>query len=160
MAFVLRCPGIRQAPGRRLGRMRVLASLFICALLTPSPASAQRLPAGVTPDHYDLAFAVDLAHERFEGTETIKVMVAAPTARIVLNAVDIDFHELTIGDGTAAQKATVTSDAAAQTATLTVARPIAAGPADINIRYTGTLNSQLRGFYISKTKARKYAVTQ
>ena len=32
--------------------------------------------------------------------------------------------------------------------------------AEIHIRYGGILNSQLRGFYISKTKLRKYAVTQ
>src|SRR5262249_23991129 len=140
--------------------MRLQAALVISALLAAAPLSAQRLRAGVAPDHYDLAFVVDLAHERFEGTETITATVAAPTTRIVLNAVDIDFHEVTIGAGTAAQKATVTSDAAAQTATFTVARPVAAGPASIHIRYTGTLNSQLRGFYISKTKARKYAVTQ
>src|SRR5207237_200862 len=69
-------------------------------------------------------------------------------------------REVTVGSGAGAQKATVTSDATSQTATLTVPRPIAAGKTDVHIRYGGTLNSQLRGFYISKSKARKYAVTQ
>jgi aminopeptidase N len=140
--------------------MRPRAALLAAVLLSASPASAQRLPAGVTPEHYDLAFVVDLAHERFDGTETIRVNVAAPTTRLVLNAIDIDFREVTIGAGGAAQKARVTSDTSAQTATLTVPRPIAAGKIDVRIRYGGTLNSQLRGFYISKTKLRKYAVTQ
>ena len=129
-------------------------------LLTALPASAQRLPKIVTPDHYDLAFVVDLARERFEGTETIRVKVAEPTARVVLHAMELELREVTIGSGAAAQKAFVSLDAAAQTATLSVAKPLAKGVTDIHIRYSGILNSQLRGFYISKTKLRKYAVTQ
>src|SRR5215813_2074060 len=142
--------------------MRLFAAILvtIATLLTASSASAQRLPTGVSPDHYDLAFVVDLAHERFDGTETILVNVAAPTTRIVLNALEIEFREVTIRSGAAAQKATVATDTASQTATFTVPTPIAAGKAEIHVRYSGILNSQLRGFYISKTKARKYAVTQ
>ncbi|HXI26995.1 MAG TPA: M1 family metallopeptidase [Vicinamibacterales bacterium] len=140
--------------------MRVLAALCAAIVFIASSASAQRLPAGVTPEHYDLAFVVDLQHERFDGTETIRVDVTAPTTRIVLNALDIEFREVTIGAGAAAQKATVTTDAAAQLATFTVPRQIPAGKTEIHVRYGGTLNSELRGFYISQTKARKYAVTQ
>src|SRR5262249_9823719 len=140
--------------------MRLYAALLAALVLLASPVSAQRLPPGVTPEHYDLAFVVDLAHERFDGTETIRPTAAAPTTRIVLNAVDIEFREVTIGAGGSGQRATVTSDEASQTATFTVPRPIPAGATEIHVRYGGTLNSQLRGFYISKTKARKYAVTQ
>src|SRR5262252_7879911 len=140
--------------------MRPYAPLLFAALLFASPVSAQRLPSGVTPEHYDLTFVVDLAHERFDGTEVIQVNLAAETTRIVLNAVDIDFREVTIGAGGTSQKAMVAEDATAQTATFTVPRPIPAGKTEIHLRYRGTLNSQLRGFYISKTKARKYAVTQ
>jgi aminopeptidase N len=141
--------------------MRLLLSAALTAiLLTALPASAQRLPTIVTPDHYDLAFVVDLARERFEGTETIRVQVADATPRVVLNALDIEFREVTIGAGATAQKAVVTTDEKSQTATLTVPTPLAKGSAEIHIRYSGILNGQLRGFYISKTKNRKYAVTQ
>src|SRR6185295_14864163 len=136
------------------------AALLTAVLLTALPASAQRLPTAVRPDHYDLAFVVDLAHERFEGTETIRVQVAEPTARVVLHAFEIQFREVTIGTGSSAQTASVTLDEASQTAALTVAKPLAKGTTEIHIRYSGILNSQLRGFYISKTKLRKYAVTQ
>src|SRR5712691_8234217 len=135
-------------------------TVLTAALLIALPASAQRLPANVTPDHYDLAFVVDLGRERFEGTETIRVQVAEPTPRVVVHALDIQFRQVTIGDGASAQTATVTLDEKNQTATLTVPTPLAKGPAELHIRYAGTLNSQLRGFYISKTKLRKYAVTQ
>src|SRR5260221_7167409 len=97
-----------------------------------SPALAQRLPVAVTPEHYELAFVVDLARERFEGTETIRVQVARPTKRVVINAVDLNLRAVTIGVGAAAQKAEVALDPGNQTATFTTPRPIARGAADIH----------------------------
>jgi aminopeptidase N len=141
--------------------MRIALVLLGCLLLlAPLRASAQRLPTIVTPDHYDLAFVVDLNRERFEGTERIRVQVAEPTARVVLHSVDLTLREVTIGAGASTQTAAVAIDDRAQTATLTVPKPLTKGPAEIRVRYSGVLNSQLRGFYISKTKLRKYAVTQ
>jgi len=135
-------------------------ALLAATLLTALPASAQRLPTIVTPSHYDLKFVVDLARERFEGTETIRVQVAEPTPTVVLHAFEIAFQEVTIGTGAGAQKAAVALDAGSQTATLTVPKPLAKGATEIHATFSGVLNTQLRGFYISKTKLRKYAVTQ
>src|SRR2546427_32993 len=137
-----------------------LASVVAALLLSAVPASAQRLPTIVTPEHYDLAFVVDLTRERFEGTETIGVRIAEPTTRIVLNAIDLQIRDVTFGAGSAAQKATVTRDEANQTATFTVPRPLAKGPSEIHVRFSGVLNHQLRGFYASEANGRKYAVTQ
>src|SRR6185295_7541839 len=111
-------------------KMRLLsAATLALALLTAAPEAPHRLPATVTPDHYDLAFVVDLGRERFDGTETIKVNVAEPTSRVVLNAVDIEFRQVTIGAGAAAQTAAFSLDEASQTATLTVPKPLPRGPA-------------------------------
>ena len=141
--------------------MRIVVFVVLAAAtLTASPAAAQRLPITVLPTHYDLAFVVDLAHERFDGTETIQVEVAEPTTRVVLHAVDLAFRDVTIGAGASAQTATVALDETAQTATFTVPRMLATGPSAIHIRYSGALNTSLRGFYISRTSARNYAVTQ
>src|SRR5262245_39994603 len=137
-----------------------VASLAALLLLTALPASAQRLPTTVTPDHYDLAFVVDLKRERFEGTETIKVRFGEPTTRIVMNAVELQVRDVTIGTGASAQKASVAFDEANQTVTLTVPKPIAKGPAEIQLRFSGILNRQLRGFYASEANGRTYAVTQ
>src|SRR6476659_1485748 len=101
---------------------RLLSCVWIVLAISVLPTSAQRLPATVTPEHYDLAFTVALAHNRFDGAETIRVQAPRPTTTVVLHAVDIVFREVTIGDGATAQPATVTKDAAAQTATLTVPR--------------------------------------
>ncbi len=138
---------------------RLAAALSITALAA-APAAAERLPTSVTPSHYDLSFSVDLAHARFDGAETIQVDLADPAKAIVLNAFDVEFHDVTIRAGGATQAAVVTLDAQAQTATLTVPQTIAKGPAEIHITYTGHLNDQLRGFYLSKAKNRNYAVTQ
>ena len=132
------------------------AALLLAAL----PASAQRLPADVRPDRYDLAFTVDVAGARFEGTETIRVRIAKETTRIVLHALDLTFQETTVGDGAGAQTATVTLDKNAQTATVTVPRPLKPGPTTVHVRFAGVLNDQLHGFYLSKGNGRNYAVTQ
>src|SRR5215510_2560194 len=137
-----------------------LVTFLLLLISTATSASAERLPATVTPEHYDLAFVVDLAHERFEGTETIRVRIAAPTSRIVLNALELQFRSVTIGSGPSAQTATVALDEAAQTAAFTVPHEIVKGSAEIHVRYSGILNHQLRGFYASEANGRKYAVTQ
>ncbi len=142
-------------------RRQTLPFVVAVLLLLAAPlARAQRLPTTVHPTHYDLAFSVDLPHARFDGTERIQVTLDQPSRAIVLHAVDIDFHRVTITSGGAAQAATVRLDASGQTATLAVADLVPAGEASIDITYAGVLNDQLRGFYLSKGNGRNYAVTQ
>ncbi len=135
-----------------------LAALFLC--LATLPAGAQRLPSTATPHAYTLWFAPDLEHETFRGRESIAVTLAAPSASITLHAAEITFGDVTIEDAGGAQDARVSLNVGAETATLTVPRPIARGPATIRITYTGVLNDKLRGFYLSKANGRKYAVSQ
>ena len=134
-------------------------ALFLVAV-TSSAAFAQRLPAGVTPTHYDLAIDVDLAGARFRGTDTIRVRLDRASTRIVLHAIDLELKDVTIASGRDTQKASVALDSNTQTAALTVPKAIPAGAADIRIRYTGILNDKLRGFYLSSANGRRYAVTQ
>ncbi len=130
-------------------------------LLVSLPAYAQRLPTTVTPSHYDLAIVLDLANERFEGTETILVNLRQPAQAVTLNAIGIEFHAVAIDAGTGeSQPASVEQDEGNETATLTVAHRLPAGPARIRITYAAALNHQLQGFYVSQGQGRKYAVTQ
>src|SRR5438067_867513 len=129
-------------------------------LLAATPALAQRLPTTVTPRHYDLAFVVDLSRARFLGTEAIELEIAEPTSRVVLNAAEIDFDTVTVGSGALAQRASVSVDGVNETATFTFPMALPRGAADIHITYSGTLNSQLRGFYLGNGGGRRYAVTQ
>ncbi len=67
---------------------------------------------------------------------------------------------MTIVSGGSQQTGTVSLDADKQQATFTFPKTVPAGNATIKIRYTGILNNELRGFYLSKTARRNYAVTQ
>jgi len=145
-------------------RARILAVMLVAGGLMLGFASlepsAERLPTFVRPSHYDLAFDVDLVRASFKGTETIAIQIDRPTSRIVLNAVDITFEQVTVRVGTTRQTAVVTLDQAAQTATLTVSRTLPAGTATLDIRFSGILNNDLRGFYLSQANGRNYAITQ
>jgi aminopeptidase N len=132
---------------RRAGAaLLAIVVLLVLQVLLVTPARAQRLPQTAIPEHYDLAFAVDIPRQRFEGIETIRVQIPAPTSRIVLNAAEITFREVTISSGSSTQQATVSLEKNAETATLTVASPLPVGPAEIHIQYSGLLNNPRRGF--------------
>ena len=139
---------------------RVFAVLIFIAL-TFAMAGAQRLPEVATPENYKLTFAPDLDKGTFEGDETISVKVLKPTPEITLNAVEIDFHDVTITSGGATQRVTVKPEKEKEMAVLAVEKPLAAGPATIHITYTGILNGEMRGLYLGKDDhGRKYAATQ
>ena len=129
------------------------------ALMAPG-AIGQRIPDLVTPDHYQLTITPDFANENFAGDETIQIRLLKSSSSITLNAAEIKFAEVTIVSGGKTQTAKVTPDENNQMATLALPEPLAAGPAEIHIRYTGILNGQLRGLYLSKANNRKYAVSQ
>jgi aminopeptidase N len=146
-----------------LAPARMAATILLAmALLAGLPvrAAAQRLPSGVTPVHYDLTIAPDLAAARFTGHETIAVTLDAPSRSIVLNAAEIEFGRVRITAAGRTQAATVSLDPAKDQATFTVPAPVPAGSAVIEIDYTGILNDDLRGLYLSTANNRRYAVSQ
>jgi len=140
-------------------RRAALAALFlVCSLAIVVPA--QRLPASVIPEHYDIHFTPDFTTDTFGGRVTISARLSEAGRSITLNAAEIEFHETTVSAGKATHVATVRLDSERETATLTVQEPLPAGPIRIAIRYSGLLNDKLRGFYLSKANNRKYAITQ
>jgi aminopeptidase N len=138
--------------------MRVVLALLAAAIAVP--AAAQRLPGGVTPEHYTLWFAPDLDKATFRGRAEIRVRLDVPASAVTLHAAEITFGEVTLEAGGRTQPAAVRLDEKTETATLTVPQRMAAGPATIRITYTGILNDKLRGFYLSKANGRNYAVSQ
>ncbi len=143
--------------------LKTTCTIFAAAAaftLLISHARAERLPKTVVPDHYTLNLTPDLKAATFSATETIDVTLAEPAGHITLNSAEIEFQSVTITAGGRQQTATVTSDKEKEQTTFTVPSQIPAGKATIAIVYTGILNDKLRGFYLSKTAKRNYAVTQ
>ena len=137
------------------------SAALACLLLAPArSAQAQRLPHTVLPESYTLSLTPDLKAATFAGTETIEVNVAEPTKTVTLNAIEIAFQDVTLTAAGKQQTATVALDKDKEQATFTFAEKIPAGKATLAIHYTGILNNELRGFYLSKTDRRNYAVTQ
>jgi aminopeptidase N/puromycin-sensitive aminopeptidase len=146
---------------RRHSPFIALAAFCAAVLICCTPAlQAQRLPTNVTPQHYTLTLEPDLKAATFTGKEEIEVTLSQPADSITLNAAQITFQNVTIAADGKTQTAQVSEDKAKEQVTFKVANTIPAGKAVIRINYTGILNGQLRGFYLSKTPKRNYAVTQ
>ena len=134
--------------------VRVFAVLLLAGF--PILSSAQRLPSNVRPEHYALHLTPDLKAATFTAEETIDVVLEAPSKTITLNALELTISSVVSGN----QSAQVTFDEAKQQATFTFPNSLPSGKAALEITYAGILNDKLRGFYLSKTKVRNYAVTQ
>ena len=138
-------------------RILVLATMTFAACLC---TWGQRLPDTVVPESYDLTLEPNLANATFSGEEVIRVAVTKPSATITLNSAELEFQQANITAGGTNQTATTSFEPKSEQATLTVAKELATGPAEIHIRFTGILNDQLRGFYLSQTARRRYAASQ
>jgi hypothetical protein len=106
-----------------------------------------KLPKAVIPVHYAIELTPDLTSLRLAGVEIVDVEVREPTARLVLNAVEMTFGAASIDDD--AQRADIVLDAAAETATLTFPKVLAAGPHRLRIGFAARINAFDRGlFYV------------
>ncbi len=151
------------------------AAVLACFALMPArSACAQRLPTNVIPTHYTLTLAPDLKTATFTGIEKIDVNIKQPASSITLNAIELKFQSVAIFPNGprqtgapagrslpgGAETGTVSLDPAKEQATFTFPKTIPAGSAVLEIHYSGILNNELRGFYLSKGDHRDYAVTQ
>src|SRR5215472_4218769 len=132
----------------------------LAILLFAPPARAQRLSPEVRPTHYALTLTPDLKAATFTGVESIDVNLKQPSKSITLNSLEIEYQTVSITAGGKTQTATVSSDKQKEQTTFTVSDEIPAGTVTVDVHYTGILNNELRGFYLSKTPRRDYAVTQ
>ena len=148
-----------------------LATLACLAFGTCHAARAQRLPTTVVPIHYTLSLTPDLKAATFSGEESIDIDVEQPTRTITLNAIEIEIQSATATFGCASTapacgknidlgSPAISFDKEKQQVTFTFPNEIGKGILVLNIHYTGILNNELRGFYLSKTAHRNYAVTQ
>jgi aminopeptidase N len=134
--------------------------LIVIFLAASAALQAQRLPEGVVPEHYQLTFTPNLKDATFSGDEIINVRVLKPTTIITINSAEIKFTSATVESHGETLNAKVITDDDREQANIIAPRAIAVGPARLHIVFTGVLNNKLRGFYLSETPKRRYAVTQ
>lgn len=111
--------------------------------VTLAAVNPYRLPRSVIPHRYTLALEPDLATATFVGHVIIDVNVNEPVPQIVLNAADIDVHEVRVG-GDSVPFTLTDSD---ERLLIDSAQP--GGTTTIDITFAGTLNDKLRGWYRS-----------
>jgi aminopeptidase N len=104
-----------------------------------------KLPKAVVPVHYAIELRPDMASLTLSGVEIVDIEVRAPTAQVVLNAVSTIFDAVTIDND--AQRAEITLDAAAETATFTFPQPLVTGRHQVRIGFTSKINKFDRGFF-------------
>ena len=97
-----------------------------------------KLSKTVIPVHYAIELTPDLESLALPGVEVIDIEVREPTARLTLNAINTTFSSATLDDD--AQRADVTLDAAAETATLDFPQPLTAGAHRLRIGFTAKIN--------------------
>ena len=134
--------------------MRKTLSLAI-ALSLPGLALGQalpttQLPREVRPVHYALAVTPHADKLGFEGQVEIDLEVLAPTPRIVLNALDMQFASATLSaakEKRAVPAARIEVDAKAQTASFDFGRTLAPGKYRLVLAYTGKIGTQANGLF-------------
>ncbi len=111
-----------------------------------------RLPTNVRPVNYLLTLTPELEKFTFAGEETIDIEIREATNRIELHALELEIShcDVKLPDGTTIPSQNIEMDAKAETAIITLGSAIPAGSAALNLRFTGILNDQLRGFYRSQ----------
>lgn len=93
----------------------------------------------------------DLNTFTFKGEQTVDVEIVEPTARIVLNAAELEISGVTLRrNGSETSTHSVSLDADTETVTLDFGRTLPPGPAQLEMEFTGILNDRLVGFYRSE----------
>ncbi|MDG2038936.1 MAG: M1 family metallopeptidase, partial [Ilumatobacter sp.] len=111
------------------------------ALVAPDPF---RLPSHVRPTRYDVLLRPTLDDASFSGEVSIKLDVSEPTTSIVLNAVELGIDEVRV-EGI---NATWSLDESTERMTVELDEAVAESTT-LFVRFRGTLNDKLRGFYRS-----------
>ncbi len=120
-----------------------------------------RLPANPRPECYALDLHVDPARDRFGGEVEIALRVSRPARAVTLHAVELELGAIELWDAKGAVAvARVAPQPRDESVELRLSRELAPGRARLRIRFTGPLRADLRGLYLARSGARRYAVTQ
>ncbi len=109
----------------------------------------QTLGDNVRPVNYNLLFETDMNAFKFKGTERIKIKVRKGTNVIRLNAVELQILWASIKSGSKVQRAKVSENKRRNELLLKFPKRVM-GDALIEIRFVGSNNDKMYGFYRSR----------
>jgi aminopeptidase N len=136
-------------------RQNLLLALVPLFAASSALAAPGRLPVEAVPERYAITLAPHLDTLTFDGQERIHLRVPKPTQTVTLNAADYTVTRAAVG----ANAATIKQDADTETVTLTFAKPLPAGAADLELAWNGKLSDKLNGFYHAESEGKRYAFT-
>ncbi|MGH7905246.1 MAG: M1 family metallopeptidase, partial [Candidatus Binataceae bacterium] len=113
-------------------------------------AAELRLPSFVKPERYELRIAPDLTAAEFAGEETVTLKIEQLTSDIVLHALELTLHEITIERGGKRITGTAEMIPAFEQARIRFAQELEPGQWILRIGFSGILNDKLHGFYRSQ----------
>ncbi len=131
---------------------------------TNKEAQSVRLPNHVKPEHYWLSLVPDFNKFTFSGEEIITLELTKPESTIQLHAKELKISEAFITDGDSQWSARVTLDQENEQASFEFESQLKKGTYNLNLKFSGALTDNMRGFYRSqfqvKGKMGYMAVTQ
>ena len=115
-------------------------------------SSPFRLPSNVRPIRYHVTLNPDLDAFSFTGEERIEIDILEPVSEIVLNAAELQVPaaSLELPNGEILDVGEISLDEHTDRLTLRFPQGAPAGESVLRLRFTGSLNDQLRGFYRSQ----------
>ena len=114
-------------------------------------AEAVVLPSNVKPSKYRMTLHPDLETFTFQGEQTVDIEIVVPTARISLNAAELEISGATLRrNGRTIPVRSISLDADTETAILDFGETLSQGQAQLDMQFTGILNDRLVGFYRSE----------
>lgn len=128
----------------------------------PTPSADSRLPTAVVPEDYVLKVVPYLSGDKqgtFEGEVTIKVNVAEQTDSLKLHAAGLTFSEsnVTITDDSQAEVTVndIWTNNVYEWKEISLEKALEAGKTyNINVKYTASFSSDLKGFFVSTDDGR------
>ncbi len=121
----------------------------------------QTLGDNVIPTRYSLNFKPNFRTFKYEGMALISVQIKKSTKEISLNAAELEIKSASVLSKSGELKASVKEDREKQRITIKLKSSVK-GSASIKIKFTGTNNENMYGFYRSRYlhgKATKYILT-
>lgn len=136
-------------------------------LTNSTPKAFSLLSSAYAPEHYSINLKPDLEKNIFTGDENIQILVTESNNQITLNSTEliIQYASISYEDTKDDIIGDVSYDENAETVTISFPNSIPLGSAELKLRFSGILNDQLHGFYISNYEdlqgnTKKLAVTQ